>query len=347
MRYLRTVIYAFSIVGLTLMLPACGGASKEEAVVQIRYEFDADKGLPPGLTSLAVAPMECDAPDEDKWQEIATEMMHRKIAVSNEKNNLGLTLADRKNAQKIIEEKDAIRAGLVEGTAAQEAAKLVGVQALVMGRVIIKVEVHKGKGSTVSAISGFAGRYFGGGSASSEERESISRNVTVQVTFRLLDSANGKDWFSWTPDKPFMVSDKKKPGPFFGSSKTEADLTPRDMLVAQCVEEAVTEFVSHLMPTDYEFALQLESSSNENCALGVQRIRAEDFEGAAASLKQAIAEDPQDGRALFALGVVQEVTGDYENALVNYRNACAIENMPEYLEARDRVKNYKDRVKKG
>ena len=332
-------------VGLMVVVTT-GCQKKEQATVLIRYDFKPTKGLPPGMKSLAVLPMEAKGENEAKWQEMATEMMHARIVRANQQNNLGLKIADRKNVQAVNQEKEAMRAGLVEMDQAQEAAKLIKVQGLIMGRCIIKVEVHEGQKRTVSSVGAVAGRYFGGGSVGTDKSKSISRNVTVQVTFRLLDAANGKDWFTWSPKKPFMVSDKKKPGPFFGSDQTEADLDPRDQLVGMCVEEAVTEFLSYLMPCDYEFKLDIESSTDKNCVMGVKLIRGEDFEGAVDSFKAALAENPEDDRAAFNLGVVYEIMGKHEDALRAYKKACVLKNEPEYTEARDRVKKFKDRAKK-
>ena len=137
-----------------------------------------------------------------------------------------------------------------------------------------------------------------------------------------------------------MQSDKKKPGFFFGSGKTEADLTPRDQIIAACVEEAIIEFLSHLVPCDYEFELHIESSHNEQCANGVKMIRGEDWEGALQAFQAALAEDSQDDRAAFGAGVVCEKLGKYEEALKYFRNACVIQDELEYAEARDRVKRF-------
>jgi tetratricopeptide (TPR) repeat protein len=330
------------VVGVALVLPACGGG-KEEAVVQLRYQVSAKRGFPPGLKSLAVLPMDCDAEDESRWQEMATAMMHRQIAMGSEANGLGLTLADRMNAARVLEERSGIQAGIIEGSDAQAAAKLMGVDALVMGRVIIKVEVLKGKKSTITGIPGLTnpGSVRPGRSGiETEERDTVKRNATIQVTFRLLDATTGKDWFTWAPDRPVMVTHEAAPGLLFGQSKGEGDLDPLDGLVAAAVEEAITGFVSQFMPTEREFSIAVESSGNEQCALGVQRIRAEDYEGAEAALKLALEEDPEDERGLFALGVVYEVQGRYEEALRAYRDAYALDDDRKFRAARDRVKGF-------
>jgi tetratricopeptide (TPR) repeat protein len=324
-----------------------GCEKKQEATVLIRYELVPKEGLPPGMKALAVLPMEAQGEDEAKWQEMATEMMHSRIVNANQKFNLGLQVADRKNVASLVKEKEAMRAGLVEMKQAQEAAKLINVQGLVMGRCVIKVEVHEGQKRTVSGLGAFASAWSGGGHVETEESKSISRNVTVQVTFRLLDAANGKDWYTYSPEKPLMVSDKKKPGPIFGSSQTEADLSPRDQLVGMCVEEAVIEFLSHMIPCSYEFKIDIESSTNKDCVTGVKLVRGEDFDGAITAFKSALAENAEDDRAAFNMGVVYEKMGRLDEALDAYRKALVIKNEPEYTEARDRVAKFKDRVKKA
>jgi len=334
----------------------CGCNGKEKAIVHLRYELQPDRGFPPGVTGLAVAQLEAksdseEALDEAKWQEIVGEMMHRRLTIANEKYGLGLTIADRASTKEVMTEKDLALSGLAEGGDVAARTKLVGVQALIRGRVIIKVEKHIGRGRTIKAldVSGYGGHGWGGGGGGidTEETTSVSRTVTVHPSFRLVDANTGKDWFTWTPERPFQQSDQEKPSFFFGSGKTEADLDPRDRIIAQCVEEAVAEFTSHLIPVEIDCTVEVRSSGNKACAMGVKYLRAEDYETALASFKQALADQPDDDRAAFCAGVACEKMGQWDDALQYYNQALVSKDEPEYKDARDRVKKFKDRVGPG
>jgi hypothetical protein len=322
------------------------GASKEKAIVSIEYSFQPDKGLPPGMKALAVMQLDAQSEgtagsefDENKWQEIVAEMMHRRITVANEKHNLGIVMADRASTKDVMKEKDLAMSGMADGAEIAEASKLLGVQGLIRGRVIVKIDKQEGKGRTMKATSVFASVWGGGGSMDTEESSAIRRTITVTPSFRLVDAGTSKDWFTWAPDKPFMQSEAKKPGFFFGSGQTEADLDPRDEIIAMCVEDAIVEFLSHIIPVDYDFKIELESSGNEACAMGVKLIRGEDYEGALSQFDAALLENPEDDRAAFAAGVVNEKLGKYPEALKYYKKACVVQQNPVYTEARDRVKS--------
>ncbi|MCH9019806.1 MAG: hypothetical protein IIA73_05535 [Proteobacteria bacterium] len=59
--------------------------------------------------------------------------------------------------------------------------------------------------------------------------------MTVQTDFRLIDTADNRVWEQHSP-RPFRSTDRTKASPIFGSSSTEADLTPQDAIIATLVE---------------------------------------------------------------------------------------------------------------
>ena len=149
-------------------MTGCGGP-KEKATVGIKYAMHPDKGLPPGMKSLAVMQLEAKSEgtagsefDEAKWQEIVAEMMHRRITVANEKFGTGLTVADRASTKEVMKEKDLAFSGMAEGAELAEASKLLGVQGLIRGRVIVKIDKQEGKGRTLKAASVMAWARGGG-----------------------------------------------------------------------------------------------------------------------------------------------------------------------------------------
>ena len=197
-------------------------------------------------------------------------------------------------------------------------------------------------------LSAWAGRHWGGGSGSvsTTEVEKVKRNMTVQTDFRLTDAATSKNWATWAP-RPYRATEETKPSPFFGSSKTEAELTPRDQIIGTLVERGAREFCSQFIPCEVEYEVELESSGNEACEQGVKLLRGDMYEEALMQFEAAIAENCEDHQALFAAGVTCEKLGRYDEALDFYKKALMQKCEVEYTEAKKRMAANKDRIRKG
>lgn len=336
---------------VAILLAGC--AESETGVVTIKYTIHPDRGLPPGMNGLAVDVLTAESGagdesiDEAKWQEMVGEMMHNRLNEAKNEHGLNIVIADRSSTRSVMAEKDLALSGMAEGAEAAERTQLVAVQGLVRGRVIIKVDSHAGSEQTMDGgnVLSYASRGWISGSGGGD-KSSISRTVTVQPSFRLVDSNTGQDWYTWTPAEPMMVSEEDKPSFFFGSGKTEADLTPRDRIIAGCVQNAIVEFTSHLIPTSFEVEVPVISSANKSCIQGVKYLRAEDYDTALQMFKQALADQPTDDRAAFCAGVTSEKLGQYESAITYYNQALMARDEPQYKDSRDRVKQFKDRTAK-
>jgi len=220
---------------------------------------------------------------------------------------------------------------------------------LLLSNINVKVEKHVGKQRTLSGldIAGWGGHHSGGGyvSPETEEVETVTRNMTVQTEFKLIDSANGRVWEHFSP-KTYRATDRTKASPIFGSSKTEAELTPQDRIIGSLVEQGAREFVSRLMPCRIDVETEVESSGNKNCIEGVRLLRAEAYREAISAFQAAMSENPNDYRAAYGAGVACEATGQFEAGLKYYNKACAGEDSRTYSEARDRMKTYGSRIRK-
>ena len=269
---------------------------------------------------------------------------------SNERYGTNLRLADRKHTSTVMKEADLAAAGLMASAAPGKAAQLLDVQGVVMAEINVKVEKHKGKGTTISSLWGGGGGGHGWGSghggASTREVEKESRHITVQTDFKLVDAATSENWVTHSP-RPYRRTDKTKVSPFFGSAKTEEAMTPRDEIIGAAVEIGARQFVAKIIPCTVRYEVELRSSGQENCAKGVAYLRGDMPEEALAQLKIALVEDPDDHRAAFAAGVTCEMMGRYDEALKYYKQACVLENEPEYLEARKRMSENLDRIRTG
>jgi tetratricopeptide (TPR) repeat protein len=341
------VIGLIAVAGLVLGVAGCNGGG-EKATVAFEYMLNPTTQLPPGLTSVAVLNAQVNEVTDTKWSEMAANYVQHLIQEANEKYGTNLEVADRKQTSNVMKEQDLAAAGMVPASKAGAVAKLLGVQGLVMTEINVKVETHQGKGRTISAMDMFAGGGHGwghgGGGVQTEEGETVSRNITVQTDFKLVDSATGKNWVTYSP-RPYRQSDKTHISPFFGSSKTEAALTPRDEIIGAAVEAGARAFVSKLVPCAVPVEIAVQSSKQENCVRGVKLLRADMYTEALAEFKLALAQNPEDDRAAFGAGVSCEATGDFDQALSYYKQAVMLKDREEYKDAKIRLTENRERVR--
>ncbi len=342
----RTVMGLVLGLGFCAVLGGCG--SSQSAVVNFSYVVEQEKGLPPGMKTIVIVPATVGETTDPKWSELATTIMAALINESREKYGTEITVTERRDTKAVFEEADLAAAGMStkKGGAPSQ---LLAAEGALVSRINVKTETHKGKQRTLSGldIAGWGGRRHGGGrvNAETEEVETVTRNMTVQTEFKLIDSANARVWDLHSP-KPYRATDRTKASPIFGSSQTEAELTPQDQIIGTLVERGAREFVSKLMPCRVDVETEVLASGNKNCSEGVKWLRAEEYRQALSSFKAAIDENGNDHQAAYGAGVASEALGNFDQADKYYRQACAGEDNPQYSEARDRVKTYGKRVRK-
>ena len=349
------------VAGCVAGLAAGCGGGKETHNVTISYVLEPTQKLPEDIKTIAVldAGTQMDGSEDSdrarKWSTIAADMMEQMIQDSAAKYKTGLTVAKRRDTAKVLAEKDLKAAGLVDAGTAAKAGQLLGVQGLITSKLNIRVEVKKGKKSTVDITSlAAAGGYHwgaGGGTAAAREADEVSRNMTVQCSFTLMDAGTSQAIVQYSP-RAFQKHDKASPGPVFGSSHSEASLDSVDAMIGELVERGVREFVSTFVPCEAEYKYYLQSGKSKASAMGVRLLRADDHDGALEQFKAALAENPEDHRSAFCAGVTCELKKDWESALKYYRQAAAMPNVDEkemamYVAAKQRVAEQKDRIRKG
>ena len=333
--------------GLLCLSMLAGCASPETAVVNFSYVVEATRGLPAGMKTITIMPAKLGPTTDEKWSEMCVTIMNSLVNESRNSFGTDITVSDRRDTQVTFDEADLAAAGM--STAAPGAGgRLAAAQGAVLSNVNAKIERHTGWQRTLSGLSvwGGGGRYWGhgGGNVRTDQVETTTRNITVQTEFKLVDTANNRVWEHYLP-KTYRGTERTKASPLFGSSKTEAELTPTDAIIATLVERGAREFISRLMPCRIDVEAQVSSSSNPCCAEGVRLLRAEDFDGALSSFRAALKKNSNDHRAAYWAGVACEASGRYAEALKFYKKACAGQNDPTYREARERMKAYADRVR--
>jgi len=335
-------------IALGLLTAVTGCASQQTASVNFSYVVEKEKGLPPGMKTIAIMPAKVGETTDPKWSELSTTVVASLINESHAKFGTEVTVTERRDTKAVFEEADLAAAGMSTKKGGS-GGELIGADGYLLSNINVKVEKHVGKQRTLSGLdlAGWGGHRSGGGrvNAETEEVETVTRNMTVQTEFKLIDSANGRVWEHFSP-KTYGATDRTKASPIFGSSKTEAELTPQDQIIGSLVERGAREFVSKLMPCRIDVETEVESSGNKNCVEGVKLLRAEAYREAISAFQAAMAEDPNDHRAAYGAGVACEATGQFEAGLKYYNKACAGEDNRTYADARDRMKTYGSRVRK-
>ncbi|MFQ5429944.1 MAG: tetratricopeptide repeat protein [Phycisphaerae bacterium] len=333
-------------VVVCLIAAASGCSKKPTAIVDFTYEIKPKQPLSEQYMKIAVvdARMEVEDKtgefDQKKWSEMTADLIRSELKRSAERYHIPLELVDREHMKITLGEKDMAAAGITDSGDDAASAALVGANALLTSKVTIKIDKRKGKGRTIDAMNVMAWARGGGGGVHTSEVETESRNITVQCQFQLKDAATGREIESHT-GRPSQHFDKaRRPSPFFGSAKTEANMDARDQVIGQFVEKQLQQFLCKFMPVEIHASCEVKASSNENCIAGVQSLVVDDYETALQSFKQAIAEKPTDDRALFGAGVACEKLGRLDQALKYYKLARSYEDdEPKYAEAVERVQS--------
>jgi len=330
--------------GLVAISALTGCSSGERATVSFSYAVEAEKGLPPGMDTIAIMPAKVSANTDPKWSDMSVTVLQSLINESRSQYGTNITVTERHDTQAVFDEADLSAAG-ISTKQGGSGGKLLGAEGYLLSNINVKVESHKGKQRTLSGMTLSGWRHGGYGDFRTSEVETVSRNMTVQTSFKLVDSANGKVWEFFSP-RTYRATDKTKASPIFGSSQTEAELTPQDQIIGALMERGAREFVSMLMPCRIDVEADVVSSANPNCVAGVRNLRAETFDMALGAFQTAMAENPGDHQAAFGAGVACEAMGNYDKALRFYKLACGGANNPVYVDARDRLKTYGHRIRR-
>jgi hypothetical protein len=333
------------------------GCSTEKAWVPVSYVIEPDRGLPPGMNAVAVVDSKVNTATDQKWSELAANMVQDLIQDANHQFGADLKVADRKHLGDTLEEQDLAAAGITSGSEPGQGGKVMEVQGIIQSEINVKVEKHTGYQTTLSGLGLFGGggsgyywrdRYrhgYGGVDVDTREVETVARNITVQTAFKLVDTVNNQNWVTYTSPASSRA-DRTTASPIFGSAKTEAELTARDVVIGGAVSKGVREFVSEFLPVEMEYAIPIESSYNEDCKMGVRMLRADDYEAARRYFRSAITASPQDHRAIFGAGVASEAMGNFEEALQYYKQAYGMEPLRRYGDAKRRLSDHLKRIRK-
>lgn len=279
--------------------------------------------------------------DQDKWSRMTADMIQYYLEQAAEKHNIPIKLVDREHLKMTMGEKDLASAGVTDNGDNVGSAQVKGAKAILSSKVTIKIDKQVGKKRTVDAMSVIGGGWssggFGGGSVNTEQVDEEARNITVQSQFQLKDSATNDIVVSHN-SMPTQEFAKTKASPFFGSSKTEADMTPRDQVIGGMIERQAQEFMSKFVPMEIQSSVEVTPSKHEKSIAGVRCLVTDDYESSLTNFKQAIAENQDDHKSLFGAGVCCEKLNRLDEARKYYKLAQSLDtDEPKYKAAVERV----------
>lgn len=319
-----------------VVIAASGCDAGEEAIVTVKRTIMPAKGLPAGLTQVAVLPAECGSATDAKWSDMTSDLICGLIEQSRSKFGTNLRIADRVETKKVFQEADLSASGLTQGGANGAPAELLAVQAFIISKVNLKTSQTKSSKTVISGLGGLGGLRHGhiGGGASTSEHEKINQTITAQVKFQLVDAKTGETWMAH--EDSVQSNEETDPGMFMGIGG-HSDLSTEDEIAGVLIERVAREFMAKLLPIEVENQVEVKSGHGKASKEAVGQLRADMYAEALDNFRIAIADDPKDDRSLFGAGVACEAMGNRSEALEYYKKACAAKGRDEYIEAKNRL----------
>lgn len=339
-----------TIVSFVAVLAVAGGCGQSGPIATVRFQETVKPATPLSEQYMQMAVMDAQMEgdtgeyDQDKWSRMTADLLEHYLQRAREEYGMPVKLVDREHLKLTMGEKDLAAAGITDTGDAMAASQVEGAKAVLISKVTVKIDKQVGKKRTIDALSlaggGWSRGGWGAGSVGSTEVDEEARTITVQCQFQLKDSATNEIIVSHNA-RPMQESTKTSAGGFFGSSKTEADMTPRDQVIGGMVERQAQDFLAKFIPVEISDQVQVESSGHEMSEAGVRCLVIDDYETALMNFKQAIAEDPDDHESMFGAGVACEKLRRMDEAKKYYKQALSldIEN--------ERYKRAVDRVSRG
>lgn len=179
------------------------------------------------------------------------------------------------------------------------------------------------------------------------EIEEISRHITVQCSFCLIDAVNGASLVQYSTP-PIQKRDRKSPDFFFGGNIDEGDLDPVDHFIGELIERATQEFAGQIVPVRVQFPTEVVGHGKAGEA-AVRALRADDYAAAIQGFEAQLRKEPDEADTAYAMGVTAELMSDPVRALDLYRKAVSMkdvgkEQLAVYMAAKERLTAHLHRI---
>lgn len=220
-------------------------------------------------------------------------------------------VVERERLDQVLKEMELGQTGLIDETQASEVGKLLGVDAIITGQVNAACKDSWSKETRTRKKNKVEEKY---------EVWCNSRVATASAVIRIVNVETGQ--LIGTREASNKQNLKKCEGDY-GS-----DLPPADQTVELCLQSMAEELVNYFMPKfkqqKFEFAKVETKEFKRQAELAKKNIEAYDLNNAFVQFSAMLDQDPYNHAALYNLGMLHEVVGNYKQAVEKYNMAAQL-----------------------
>jgi len=255
------------------------------------------------------------------------------------------SILERKELQRILEEHALQMSGIVNDSTAVEFGKIIGVDGIILGD-IFSYNVEDTRGTEKVKEKVWTGQYEkdkkgniiyekkGSGKEKKkvykEEmvlRRTVQRDVSVGINFRLVSVETGE----------IRASDSKSQS-FSRKYFPHKDKIPdKNQLLNQLTDQVIGSFIPLLTPHTVTVKKTFEKD-NDQVNLGIEMAQKGLWDKAINLWEKEVGINPQNGPAVYNLGIAYEALGDLLRAEAMYEQALEIEPKDEYMDALSNIR---------
>ena len=207
-----------------------------------------------------------------------------------------------------------IGSGPIDNQIAMETARRMNLDAIIVGRLSRRNHSRFGSGSTVLIGDPV---------------------VTVAVEFQMIDVRSGRVLASHRVETSHTGELSKEPG------RPDSEPQVIERLIATSAREAVALIVPHDTTVQVPLAGQTFGKGLFAVRAGNRLAREGDWETAARRWQEALAADPENGAAMYNLGLAREAAHDFDEAARMYAAATALDESERCQKALQRVEQHR------
>jgi tetratricopeptide (TPR) repeat protein len=167
-----------------------------------------------------------------------------------------------------------------------------------------------------------------------ENNDTLVREATVGVAFRLLDAKTGKVLASRHVSKSFQGSVTNGEGFIPTRDRITADL------MHDCAADVLLMIAPYELPVNVALSAPVWSKGSSTIRSGNEQARLGDWEAAEAKYEQALEENPASDAAMHNLAVARAAMYDYPAAEATIRKALESNKKSAYVDMQKRIADY-------
>ena len=255
------------------------------------------------------------------------------------------TVIERSKINEILKEQSFSLSGLVDEGQAVRVGSMIGAQALITGSGTYYVKDSGEWETYIEKKKNKAGKKI----KIEKERFNITRHVSVQITFRIIDVSTG----SVIASKTNKSSNKSKLWKFKSSGKNESaavkGLKDWKPIVANLVSNILDKTVRQIAPHTVTQKREIEEGESKKMESALEYAKRDLWEEAKEIWEKVLAGKSKKAdriAATYNLGLFYEIFGFFNRAENYYEKAYKLSNDSKYLDAKAHVKKRRKEVEK-